>query len=284
MDTDIAMDENSADVFMHYYEHSTLASLIYDALIGVKPFVSATIVGQPGVGKTSYAYYSLKTAIISALCHHSGKDDLDQCINHIEKNYGEICMNRYCGKPDGLDMEYRWMYYTGVGDLKRFLNDMSELIEHVGELRRKPVMLLDDLVSRKAYSLGGEMRDLYQAFKEAYRIIRVTSGVVIMTAIHKSYFPEEVLASSEFVVAKWDYNAITYERWVYAKYMKYWFGDHYYFKALKPKWIDSVPKRSIFGLPEWLEKEVNERKIYTLKAVLDRVLKKKPKKAGGDAE
>jgi hypothetical protein len=278
------MDENSADVFMHYYEHSTLASLIYDALIGVKPFVSATIVGQPGVGKTSYAYYSLKTAIISALCHQSRKNDLDQCVNHIEKNYGEICMNRYCKEPDGLDMEYRWMYYTGVGDLKRFLNDMSELIEHVGELKRKPVMLLDDLVSRKAYSLGGEMRELYQVFKEAYRVIRVTSGVVIMTAIHKSYFPEEVVASSEFVYAKYGYDEILYERWVYAKYMKYWFGDKYWFKALKPKWIDRVPQRAIFGLPEWLEKEVNERKIYTLKAVLDRVLNKKARKARGDAD
>ncbi len=47
-------------------------------------------------------------------------------------------MNRYCKEPDGVDQEYRWMYYTGVGDLKRFLNDMSELIEHVGELKRKP--------------------------------------------------------------------------------------------------------------------------------------------------
>jgi hypothetical protein len=95
------------------------------------------------------------------------------------------------------------------------------------------------------------------------------------------------MSTSEFVVAKWNYNAITYERWVYARYMKYWFGDQYWFKALKPKWIDSVPRRSIFGLPEWLEKEVNERKIYTLKAVLDRVLNKKArkaKKAEGDAE
>ena len=266
------MDENSADVFMHYYEHSTLASLIYDALIGVKPFVSASIVGAPGTGKTSYAYYSLKTAIISALCHHSRKDDLDQCINHIEKNYGEICMNKHCTKPDGVDEEYRWAYYTGVGDLKRFLSDMRELIEHVNELRRKPILFLDDMVSRKAYTLGGEMRELYQLFKEAYRVIRTTSGVVLMTAIHKNYFPEEVMSTSEFVIAKWDYDAITYERWVYAKYMKYWFGDKYWFRALKPRWIDKVPRRAAFGLPEWLENEINERKIFTLKSLLDRVL------------
>ncbi len=61
------------------------------------------------------------------------------------------------------------------------------------------------------------MRDLYQAFKEAYRIIRVTSGVVIMTAIHKSYFPEEVMCTSEFINARYGYDEVIYERWVYAK-------------------------------------------------------------------
>ncbi len=53
---------------------------------------------------------------------------------------------------------------------------------------------------------------------------------------------------------------------------------------MKPKWIDWVPRRAMFGLPEWLEKEVNERKIYTLKAVLDKVLNKKAKKAKGGAK
>jgi len=270
------MDGDSWEVFNYYYDNGTLASLIYDALIGVKPFLSAAIVGPPGTGKTSYAYYSLKTAIISAICHGAHVDSgPTSCIRHVEKHYGEVCMNRYCTKPDGVDETYRWAYYTGVGDLERFLSDMRELIEHINELRRRPILFLDDMVSRKAYQLGGEMRELYQLFKEAYRVIRATSGVVIMTAIHKSYFPEETMSTSEFVVASWDYNAITYERWVYAKYMKFWFGDKYWFKALKPKWIDTVPRKAIYGLPEWLEKEVNERKLFTLKTLLDRALSKR---------
>jgi hypothetical protein len=274
----IAMDEGSLEVFRHYYEHSTLANLVYEALKGSRSFVSATIVGPPGVGKTSYAYYSLKTAIIRSLCHHAGVGkDVEACIKYVEDHYGEVCMNRYCEKPDRVDQEYRWAYYTGVGDLRRFLSDMRELIEHINELKRRPILFLDDMVSRKAYSLGGEMRDLYQAFKEAYRIIRVTSGVVLMTAIHKSYFPEEVMSTSEFINARYGYDEVIYERWVYARYMRYWFGDKYWFKALKPKWVDTVPKRSIYGLPTWLESEVNERKVYTLKAVLDRVLNKNKK-------
>jgi hypothetical protein len=270
------MDVSSWEVFNYYYDNGTLASLIYDALIGVKPFLSAAIVGPPGTGKTSYAYYSLKTAIISAICHGAHVDsDTASCIKYVEKHYGEVCMSRYCTKPDGVDETYRWAYYTGVGDLERFLSDMRELIEHINELKRRPILFLDDMVSRKAYQLGGEMRELYQLFKEAYRVIRATSGVVLMTAIHKSYFPEEAMSTSEFVVASWDYNAITYERWVYAKYMKFWYGDKYWFKALKPKWIDTVPRKAIYGLPEWLEKEVNERKLFTLKTLLDRALSKK---------
>ena len=275
------MDVSSWEVFNYYYDNGTLASLIYDALNGTKPFLSAAIVGPPGTGKTSYAYYSLKTAIISAICHGAHVDsDPSSCIKYVEKHYGEVCMNRYCEKPDGVDETYRWAYYTGVGDLERFLSDTRELIEHINELKRRPILFLDDMVSRKAYSLGGEMRELYQLFKEAYRVIRATSGVVIMTAIHKSYFPEEVMSTSEFVVASWDYNAITYERWVYAKYMKFWYGDKYWFKALKPKWIDRVPRKAIYGLPEWLEKEVNERKLFTLKTLLDRALSKKKRAKG----
>jgi len=273
------MDEESLAVLQHYLYNTTLSNLIFEGLIGVKPFVAAMIVGTQGTGKTSYAYYSLKAAIIRAVCHNSHVDrDLSTCIKHLERNYGELCMSRHCDKPDGLDMEYRWAYYTGVADLKRFLNDVWELIEHVNELKRKPILFLDDLVSRKAYSLGGEMRELYQGFKEVYRVLRVSSGVVLMTAIHKSYFPDEVASTAEFILSRWGYEEITYERWVYAKYMRYWFGDKFWFKALKPKWIDRIPRHSIFGLPIWLEREVNERKIYTLKSVLDKVLNKKGRK------
>jgi hypothetical protein len=128
--------------------------------------------------------------------------------------------------------------------------------------------------------MGGEYRELYQAFKETFRLIRPVSGVVIMTATHKNYFPEEVLAASEFVIARRRFDEIVYERWTYARFRKLWYGDEYYFRALKPVWVDEIPKKAIFGLPTWLENEINERKIYTLKAVLDRVLKKN--RGGGE--
>jgi hypothetical protein len=273
------MDEESWEVFTHYYD-AKLTNLIYNALIGSRTFFSAAVVGSPGIGKTSYMYYSLKAALIRALCHGDHvNSDPEECIKYIESNYGELCFNRYCAKPDPIDEKYRFIYYTGVEDLKRFLSDARELLNHPEVLgRRRLVLFLDDLVSKSAYQLGGEMRELYTAFKEVYRLIRLASGVVLMTAIHRNYFPDEVLANSEFIIARLGYDEVLFERWTYARFYKHWFGDGFYFKALKPLWEDKIPKRAIFGLPEWLEKEINERKIYTLKSVLDRVLGKKEHK------
>jgi len=273
------MDEESWEVFTHYYD-AKLTNLIYNALIGSRAFFSAAVVGSPGIGKTSYTYYSLKAALVRVLCHGNHiNSDAEECINYIESRYGELCFNRYCAKPDAIDEKYRFVYYTGIGDLKRFLSDARELMDHPEVLgRRRLVLFLDDLVSKSMYQLGGEMRELYTAFKEVYRLIRLASGVVLMTAIHRNYFPDEVLANSEFVVARLGYDEVLFERWTYARYYKYWFGDGFYFKALKPLWEDKIPRRSIFGLPTWLEEEINERKVHTLKSVLDRVLNKGSKR------
>jgi len=270
------MDEESWEVFTHYY-NAKLTNLIYNALIGSRSFFSAVVVGQQGIGKTSYIYYSLKAALIRALCHGDHvNSDPEECIKYIESRHGELCLNRYCSKPDPIDEKYRFVYYTGVGDLKRFLSDARKIIEHADSLgKRRLILFLDDLVSKSSYQLGGELRELYMAFKEVYRLIRLASGVVLMTAIHRNYFPDEVLANSEFVVARLGYDEVLFERWTYAKYYKHWYGDGFYFKALKPLWEDKIPRRSIFGLPTWLEKEINERKVHTLKSVLDRVLGKK---------
>jgi hypothetical protein len=273
------MDEHSWEVFSHYYD-AKLTNLIYNALIGSRAFFSAAVVGSPGIGKTSYTYYSLKVALVRALCHGNHiNSDFEECIEYIESRHGELCFNRYCTKPDAIDEKYRFVYYTGIDDLKRFLSDARELLSHPEILgKRRFVLFLDDLVSKSAYQLGGEMRELYTAFKEVFRLIRLASGVVLMTAIHRNYFPDEVLANSEFVVARLGYDEVLFERWTYARFYKHWFGDGFYFKALKPLWEDKIPRRSIFGLPTWLEKEINERKVHTLKSVLDRVLNKGSKR------
>lgn len=106
-----------------------LTNLIYSALIGSRAFFSAVVVSQPGVSKTSYMYYSLKAALVRALCHGNHiNSDPEDCVRHIESVHGELCFNRYCTKPDPINEKYRFVYYTGICDLKRFLSDAREIM------------------------------------------------------------------------------------------------------------------------------------------------------------
>jgi len=267
------MDEETLRVFKTYADF-TSTKLILKVLKGERPYTSLLILGQPGIGKTSYAYYSLKAARMLSLCHSAKRLELGDCLSYIESNYGEICMSKHCERPDGIDRKYKWQYYTGLADLRRFIEDYRALAAEVksGGRPGRRIFFLDDLVSRKAYAFGGVYRDLYMAFKEMYRIIRLAGGVVVMTGIHRSYFPEEAVATSEVVVGKWGAGEILFQRWTVGK-IKSRFGD-WYFKRILKKWEDAVPHRAAFGLPQWLEREINARKAETAFDIADRALAK----------
>jgi len=274
------MDEASLRVFKTYADF-TSTKLILRALKGERPYVSLLVLGQPGVGKTSYVYYSLKAARMLSLCHSAKRFELGACLSYIESNYGEVCMSKYCARPDKIDEKYRWSYYTGLADLKRFIEDYRALaveVKHGVKRPGKTIFFLDDLVSRKAYSFGGVYRDLYMAFREVYRIVRLVGGVVLMTGIHKSYFPEEALSTSEVVVGKWGAGEILFQRWTIGN-IKSKYGD-WYFRRPQKKWQDTVPHKSIYGLPQWLEREINERKAETALDIVERALAKYREEVG----
>jgi len=267
------MDEASFRVFKTYAGF-TSTKLILRVLRGERPYASLLVLGQPGIGKTSYMYYSLKAARMLALCRNSQKFELGACLSFLESNYGEVCLSRNCTKPDALDEKYRWSYYTGLADLRRFIEDYRALAAEVrsGERPGRRVFFLDDLVSRKAYAFGGVYRDLYMAFKEVYRIMRLVGGIVLMTGIHKSYFPEEAVATSEVVIGRWGMGEVLFQRWTIGN-IKSKFGD-WYFRRPQKKWEDVVPHRSIYGLPQWLERGINARKAETAIDIANKALAK----------
>jgi hypothetical protein len=92
------------------------------------------------------------------------------------------------------------------------------------------------------------MRELYAAFKEVYRLIRLASGAVLMTAVYKNYFPDEVLANSEFVVVRLGTTKSCLS--VRRTFVIINIGMRMAFtsRRLDP-WEDKVPKRAVFGLP-----------------------------------
>jgi len=253
----VLVDEKSRVVLQWYWEKSKFASKIYEALAPKDPWASlyAVIVGKPGWGKTSYAFYSLKTGIIRTLCFDRGKFGLRDCVTYLETKYGELCMNKYCEEPDSIDREFKWAYYTGVTDLLRFIQDAQKILTENGS--RRKVIFMDDLVTKSVYFMGGVWRRAYLAFREMMRVARVGASVIIMTATSPTLIPEFMKHSSEYISVGVYHNFFVYTRYSRVIVPR---EDGSYVKVLKKAFEDMIPKKAIFGLPKWLENEINERK------------------------
>jgi len=263
------MNEEQLDVFYTYWNlHAT--NLIYDVLSGKRQFISILVLGEPGLGKTSYVYYSLKTAIAKYLCYRHGAYDPDSCLNLLESR-ARVCWGRSC-EQDDLDRKYEFVYYTGLADIPRFINDVYAILSD-GSARRLRVLFVDDLISKSLYNYGGELRRLYLAFKDLVRIIRTVSRVVLSTGTAPEYFPVEFLRISKVIIARRGFGSTLFERKHTEYFTKLWFGREYQFKALVHEFTDEVPWAREFGLPTWLEQRIEERKKATAKAIIEWAMK-----------
>ena len=258
------MDENSKVVYEWYKNHSALTSRMFDVLVGTRKHLLVAIVGKQGVGKTSYAYHALKTALVAWLClKYGGGGD---CLEAVEKAYGPICMNKYCNEPDGIDIRYGLNIYTGTQGLMNLINEVAELGKELasgGSVKRR-VYLLDDIVARTAYHLGGVYRKAYFALRELLRVSRTISSIVIMTAPTTDYLPPDIAKAGELIVARYGYNSRIYEKLDTERIKRFIGGREVLIKALVKDYIDEVPAKAIFGLPQWLDKEITKRKGQTL--------------------
>ncbi len=269
------MDKNSYSVLKLYWERSALAMRIFTALHNAGnagSFLPIIIVGRSGWGKTSYAYYALKTGIIRSLCVNVAIYSLDKCIEYVERVHGELCMNKYCEGPDYIDKEYRWAFYTGITDLERLIRDVPRLIIEDGAKRR--ILFLDDLVTKSVYTMGGKWRRAYLAFREFTRIARLGASVIIMTATSPTLIPDFMKHGSEYITVRRHGNSFVYARFAKITVPR---EDGTYTSALSKLYEDVIPIRAIFGLPRWLENEINERKKQLARDLVSFVF------GGGDA-
>jgi hypothetical protein len=254
----VFVDNKSLEVLRWYWEKSVLASRIYSALErgGLEgSFLPIVIVGRSGWGKTSYAYYALKTGIIRMLCYNHGIFDLGRCVETLESKMGELCMCKYCEKPDFVDNEYRWAFYTGITDLERLIRDIPKLIIEDGVKRK--VLFMDDLVTKSVFAMGGKWRRAYLAFREFTRIARLGSSVIIMTATSPTLIPDFMKHGSEYITVRKHGNSFVYARFAKITIPR---DNGTYTNALSKMYEDIIPIKAIFGLPRWLENEINERK------------------------
>jgi len=268
------MDEASREVLLTYAKLN-LPHMVWRTLLGSRPFLAVTIVGQMGVGKSSYAYYSLKTGIMAYLCHPYGINlfkEADRCVARLEGIHGDLCMSKHCEKPDALDKKYALDIYTGPQGLFSLIETAAELAES-GTPKRK-ILFLDDIVTRTGYTLGGELRKAYFAFREILRLSRSFSSVVVVTAPTKEFLPPEAVRETEFIVGNYGYNVRRFWRMV-PFFLK---GENGQLRrGLKFKFSDDVPAKSSFGMPKWLDDEIARRKRQSVAKVAELVIGRKPK-------
>jgi hypothetical protein len=281
------MDEGSREV-LQAYAKLNLPHLVARTLSNNRPFLLAAIVGEQGVGKTTYAYYSVKVGLMAYLCKPHGINlfqEPERCAAHLERNYGELCLTRECGKPDELDKIYGVDIYTGPKGLRNLFTTAQNIALYAkmcttgeqlvmlhdgfgvncGELakdgERRKVLFLDDLLMRTAYHMGAKYRRAYATLRELLRLARVVGKVVIMTAPAREYLPPEVPKEGEFIVGRYGHGERRFVRMQAATFED---KDGYLRKRLKVKFVDAVPAKAAFGMPKWLEEEITRRKLEAI--------------------
>jgi hypothetical protein len=283
------MDEGSREV-LGTYAKLNLPHMVARTLSNNRPFLLVSIVGEQGVGKSTYAYYSVKVGLMAYLCKPHGINlfkEPERCASHLEGNYGEICLTKECGGPDQLDKIYGVDIYTGPQGLRslfyavedvvkyaKFCTSGQELVE-VGEGvavdcarlakdgERRKVLFLDDLLARTAYHMGAKYRRAYAALRELIRLARVVGKVVVMTAPAKEHLPPEAPKEGEFIVAKYGYDERRFVRMQAAAFE----DGGYLRKRLVVKYADAVPAKAAFGMPKWLEEEITKRKLEAVAGI-----------------
>ncbi len=279
------MDEESKKV-LQTYAGLNLPHLVARTLSNARPFLLVSIVGEQGVGKSTYAYYSVKVGLMAYLCKPHGInlfEEPERCAAHLERIYGELCLTRDCGK-DQLDERYGVDIYTGPRGLKELFYTAGFIATYakrcvVGEWRgteycaemakdgeRRKVLFLDDLLARTAYHMGAKYRRAYAALRELIRLARVVGKVVVLTAPAKEHLPPEAPKEGEFIVAKYGLSERRFVRMHAATYED---KDGYLRKRLALKFADVVPAKAAFGMPKWLEEEITKRKLEAIEAISD---------------
>jgi hypothetical protein len=279
------VDEKSKEV-LQTYAKLNLPHLVARTLSNARPFLLVSIVGEQGVGKSTYAYYSVKVGLMGYLCRPHGInlfEEPERCAAYLERNYGEICLTRECGGPDELDRTYKVDVYTGPRGLKELfataqniatyaklcaagveLYENADCAEMAKEGERRKVLFLDDLLARTAYHMGAKYRRAYAALRELIRLARVLGKVVVLTAPAKEYLPPEVPKEGEFIVAKYGYGERRFVRMHTAAFED---GSGYLRKRLVVKYVDAVPAKAAFGMPKWLEEEITKRKLQAIEDI-----------------
>ncbi|MGC8543395.1 MAG: hypothetical protein ACP5NQ_05600, partial [Vulcanisaeta sp.] len=253
-----------------------LTKLIYEVFTDKRPAVNVVIVGMQGSGKSSYAYYALKTAYLmkKARSYILRSGSVLSGIEAYVRDHGiELCMHRQCDSPDAIDNELKDFVYVGYDDYER----LRDLILRItgGDSMEVPALFLDDLLLKDSYFLGGLHRNVYVAFKKLYALHRSVADIMIMTAPSIHYLSKEFKTAAMRIESHRKFDAVEFTHY-YLKtipMIRYVYGKRLEWRrrVLDVAWVDRTPTKSKYGMPMWLEGMINERKRQVLRDAFSKI-------------
>jgi hypothetical protein len=197
-------------------------------------------------------------------------------IDYVVNVHGDnVCAKKYCTEPDSIDHIVQPVYYTGVSGMRELINILRNPEKYAERLR---FLFIDDVWDRSFYLRGGDFRRLYQAMNEYLKRPRDFTKIIIATGQKKEFIPPLLLQPrsvhyADYTVINDDgklMNVYEYRVWTRAVYKKHYFGRFGPYERwasdIDLVYSDVVSKKAIFGLPEWLEKNISERKTFEIKA------------------
>lgn len=266
------------------YVQGHLTSMLFHSFINRK-HASILIVGEPGVGKTNYAYYSIKTAYLLYLVYKAAghnmlfayrlneeekRRNLILAIDRLlYKNNYTVCFGRYCDAPDSIDMRLRDYVYVGAEDIE----NLSRLFDNRGELPE--VLMLDDLLLKSTWLADSRLRLVYAFFKKLFAYHRAFARSIVFTAPSVHEYPKEIYSAVKHIKASTGYVEVTYTHYrikplrtvtlIEGRKEEYWRN------VLDVAWSEKIPRKSIYAMPKWLEDTINERKRLIINELYERI-------------
>ena len=256
--------ENDPYKVFEYYAGLSFPHQIRNAFFGRTDLSGFAIVGRAGVGKTNYAYYSIKVGYMLSLCHGHGISfgDTKACWDYVTKVHGDICFGRNCEEPDEIDEKLKDFVFVGNEDINRLTSVLRKMLDN--DEKPLPILFMDDIALKHLYQLGGRYKELYVYLKRIYQYRRAIARTVVVTAPSKDDLVS-VFTDFIFIYGNTDGVRIRFIRWAAKKAkvtLSYEMGQFIetYRTFYDIAWEDVIPRRSIFAMPRWLEDLINRRK------------------------
>jgi len=236
---------------LKFWLDKRLTKIFYSLMVGDK-YETVLILGKPGTGKSTYAYYALKAALVYKLYKKLGEEVLK----------GAYCWGAKCEERDYFDEILARYSFVGVEDVERLIRYLVGIAD--GKNKPHDFVFLDDLIYKYWHGAPASLKKLHTLYRD-FLIFRRTfaNKFVVGTAVYTKWVVDGFVQTSYVIEGKY-----------YGKYRifvrkKCEIKEGKY--VCEKTWADAIPVDEKYAMPKWLEEEIDKRKRKAMKHVLKKL-------------